>query len=179
MGGTSSVPSIPSSGGAPGMGVGQHHSLPGPLQLPVTLRQACVAGATCPGPAWEGTAGTGAVDPHPPGTPSPPWTTPWELTQVGLGQGGAPELHTHQGACHTPTRASSPAQPGSLRVRGLWPGVSSRRSLGPPFSLVPRPLCRLRNRSAGSGGPGSLAAQPAPAPHPGLLPPLLVPHGLP
>lgn len=46
------------------------------LQGPVTLNLACVGGATLLGPAWVGTAGTGAVEPPHPVTLSLQWTTP-------------------------------------------------------------------------------------------------------
>lgn len=46
-----------------------------------------MAGATCPGLAWEAIAGTGVVERHPPATPSPLWTTHWAQKQVGLGRG--------------------------------------------------------------------------------------------
>lgn len=86
---------------------------PGLSQLPVTSRSACVAGATCPGPAWEGLAGTGAVGPRLPGTPSPPWTTLWAQKQVGLRCGGGPgTTHTARGPRPTPLWANEPSRSG-------------------------------------------------------------------
>lgn len=90
-------------------GRGNTAHCPGPLQLPVTLRPACVAGATGPGLAWVGTAGTGAVDPRPPGTSSRPWTTPWALTQVGVRQGRGPRATPTRGQAPDPNRASQPS----------------------------------------------------------------------
>lgn len=112
---------------------------PGPLQLPVTLRLACVAGARCPGPGQAGTAGTGAVEPHPPAIPSLLWTTPWAQRQVCLSRGRGPS-HTHLG--HTPhPNLSQRARPiqAPIWVRGHRSG-----SLGqaPPGQLdtPPHPL---------------------------------------
>lgn len=114
-------------------------SEPGPSQLPVTLRRACAAGAPCPGPAWAGTAGTGAADPHPPGTPSPAWTTPWAPTQVGRRQGG-----------------------GSLRARGLWSGVGSSITGAPPPPF-PGHFALFETGVLGPGGRAAwLRSQPLP-----------------
>ncbi|XP_070234756.1 apical endosomal glycoprotein isoform X5 [Bos mutus] len=79
---TPGLTSTPRSNGAPGVEGAGHHPHGWPLQLPVTSRLVCVAGTMCPGPAWAGTAGTGAAEPRPPATRSPPWTTPWAQRQA-------------------------------------------------------------------------------------------------
>jgi hypothetical protein len=66
----------------------------------VILNLACVDGATWPGPAWVGIAGTGAVEPPLPTILSPLWTTPWAQKQVHTRQSkrqeweGGPRNHT-------------------------------------------------------------------------------------
>lgn len=101
-------------------GKGSSAHRPAPLQLPVTLRRACAAGATCPRPAWEGTAGTGAVEPHPPATPSLPWTTPWAQMQVGLSGGGGPRATHSQAHTAHPTPGQQPIHQGQRpQVRAI------------------------------------------------------------
>lgn len=78
------------------------------------------------------------------------------------------------------THASPQPGPPSAQ-RGQRPQVGAPAPSGPPGTrcLVPRPLRPLRDQRAGPGGPSGRAHQPASAPHRGLLPALLVPHGLP
>lgn len=154
---------------------------PSPLQLPVTLRLVCVAGTICPGLAWAGTAGTGAVEPRPPATPSRLWTTPWAQRQVGLSREGTPAPYTPPATHLTHPSPGQPASPARLPPGSEAKGQGGLAPSGPRGtvpSLVARPLCSLRNGRAGPGGPSGLAAQPATARHRGLLPLLLVPHGL-
>lgn len=149
LGGTSYARPAPSSSAAQGWrGRGRSPHCPGPVQPPVTLRLACAAGATCPGPAWAGTAGTGAVAPHPPATPSPPWTTPWALAQVGLSRGRGP----------------SASQADQLSPSG---SEASRQGAGPSASRPQATLLSLKPVcwAPGAGRPGcaaSLCGPPGP-----------------
>lgn len=148
----------PSSGGAPGMGGrGPHHSPHRSLQLPVTLRLACVAGATCPGPAWADTAGIGAVETHPPATPSPVWTTPWAQRQVGLSWGKGPQRHTQGYSPHPNQGQLAPLIQAPIRVRGPKSGGGGAPS-GQPGT---RPLSSPGHFAlfeTGVLGPGGRAA---------------------
>lgn len=158
---------LPQEGWHPRAGGRWGHSYrPDPLQLPVTSRPVCVAGIICPGLAWAGTAGTGAAEPHPPATASPLWTTPWAQRKVGLSREGT--------RVPPPTLATQPSPPRLLSGSE----AKGQGACWAPHPLVSRPLCSLRNGCAGPGGPSGLAAQPTTACHRGLLPPLLVPHGL-
>lgn len=112
--------------GLPGGRGGTPAHCPGLPQLPVTLRLACVAGVIWPGLAWEGTAGTGAVGPHLPATPSPWWITLWAQRQVGPRRArgpGATHTHTHPGGARTPPRPrpTGPARGSSHRNQGPRP----------------------------------------------------------
>lgn len=135
-------------------GEGSTTHCPGPSQLPVTLRWACVAGATCHRLAWPATAGTGAVEPRPPATPSLPWTTPWALMQVGLSQGAGPRATGSQAHTARPTPGQQPSH------QGQRPQVRAS-SIPPSF---PGHFALFETSVLGPGGRAAwLRSQPLPA----------------
>lgn len=132
-------------------------------QLPVTSRSACAAGAICPGPAWEGLAGTGAAGPHLPGTPSPPWTTLWAQKQVGLSRGRGPRTpHTARGTRPTPPWATEP-RPSRLPSQSCAHSIPSGSPEPCPLSF-PGHFVLFETGVLGPGGRAAwLRSQPLPA----------------
>nr|XP_025117987.1 apical endosomal glycoprotein isoform X4 [Bubalus bubalis] len=151
---TPGLTATPRGSGAPGVEGTGHHPHGRALQLPVTSRLVCVAGTTYPGPAWAGTAGTGAAEPRPPATHSPPWTTPWAQRQVGPRREGPPEPHTPH---------PSLARPAPSGVRGRRSGRRLHRVRRAPAVSSPGHFALFETSVLGPGGRAAgLISQPLP-----------------
>ena len=145
--------STPHGSGAQGWRAQGSTLTTGPLQLPVTLRLVCVAGAMCPVPAWVGTAGTGAAVPRPPATCSPPWTTHSAQRQVGPRREGAPEPRTPHRSPAQPTRC-----PAGSEAAGRGAGSIGSARHPPSHSQATLPSLRPACWAPGAERPGSSAS---------------------